>query len=176
MDFSKQEMELFLPLLGLWSKNFFYKMFLIWSNGLQINFQNKKWNSPNRKRNHLSNIQAFDQKTSFTKGVPNWFSKQETELSKQEKELYLSHFRASDQKTSFTRCFPIFPWSSKFFKSGGLTEADWLTYWQTIRYVHLCSPFFLLPISTFMDLLIPIWNYLDHSPVYAESCLFFNIG
>ena len=29
MELFKQEMEIFLPLPGLWSKNFFYKMFLI---------------------------------------------------------------------------------------------------------------------------------------------------
>ena len=42
MEFSKQEMKLFLRLPGLWLKNFFYKMFLIWSNVFKINFQNRK--------------------------------------------------------------------------------------------------------------------------------------
>ena len=42
MELSKQEMELFLPLPGLWSKNLFYKMFLIWAKELKINFQNRK--------------------------------------------------------------------------------------------------------------------------------------
>ena len=39
MELSKQEMELFLPLTGLWSKNFFYNMFLNWSKGFKINFK-----------------------------------------------------------------------------------------------------------------------------------------
>ena len=69
MELSKQEMELFLPLPGLWSKNFFYKMSLIFSKGLKIDFQNRKWNCPNRKWNHFSHFQASDQKTSFTKCV-----------------------------------------------------------------------------------------------------------
>ena len=42
MEFSKQEMKLFLRLPGLWLKNFFYKMFLIWSNVFKINFHNRK--------------------------------------------------------------------------------------------------------------------------------------
>ena len=67
MELSKQEMELFHPLPGLWSKNLFYKMFLIWSKEFKINFQNRKWNYPNRKWNYLSHFQASDQKISFTK-------------------------------------------------------------------------------------------------------------
>ena len=42
MEFSKQEIKLFLRLPGLWLKNFFYKMFLIWSNVFKINFHNRK--------------------------------------------------------------------------------------------------------------------------------------
>ena len=42
MEFSKQEIELFFPLPGPWSKNFFYKTFLIWSKVFKINFQNRK--------------------------------------------------------------------------------------------------------------------------------------
>ena len=67
MELSKQEMELFLPLPDLWSKNFFYKMFVICSKGIKINFQNRKWNNPNRKWNYFSHFQASDQKTSFIK-------------------------------------------------------------------------------------------------------------
>ena len=59
MELSKQEMELFLPLQGPWSKIFFYNM--EW---------NRKWNYPNRIWNYFSHFQASDQKTSFTK----WFS------------------------------------------------------------------------------------------------------
>ena len=44
MELSKQEMELFLTLPGLWSKNFFYKTFFISSKGFKIDFQNRKWN------------------------------------------------------------------------------------------------------------------------------------
>ena len=39
MELSKQEMELFIPLPGPWSKNLFYEMFLIWSKEFKINFQ-----------------------------------------------------------------------------------------------------------------------------------------
>ena len=35
---------LFLPLWGLWSKNFFYKMFLNFANEFQNNFQNREGN------------------------------------------------------------------------------------------------------------------------------------
>ena len=38
MELSKQEMELFLPLPGLWSKNFFYKMFLTFNNDTKNSF------------------------------------------------------------------------------------------------------------------------------------------
>ena len=64
MELSKQEMELFLPIPGLWSKNFLYKMFLICSKGLKIDFQNRKWNYPNRKWNYFSHFQASDEKVS----------------------------------------------------------------------------------------------------------------
>ena len=67
MELSKQEMELFLPLLCLWSKNFFYKIFLICSEGFQTNFQKRKCKYPNRKWNNFSHFQASDQKTFFFK-------------------------------------------------------------------------------------------------------------
>ena len=63
MKLSKKEMEFFIPFPGLLSKKFFCKMFLIWSKGLKINFQNRKWNYSNRKWNYFSNFQASDQKT-----------------------------------------------------------------------------------------------------------------
>ena len=50
MEFSKQEIKLFLRLPGLWLKNFFYKMFLIWSNVFKINFQNRKLTYPDPSR------------------------------------------------------------------------------------------------------------------------------
>ena len=65
MELSKQEMELFLPLPGLWSKNFFYKMFLICSKGFKFDFQNRKWNNPNRKWNYFFHFQFSNQKASF---------------------------------------------------------------------------------------------------------------
>ena len=38
MELFKQEIELFLPLLGLWSKSFFYKMFHIFLKEFKIDF------------------------------------------------------------------------------------------------------------------------------------------
>ena len=53
MEWCKQEMELFLPLPGLWSKKFFYKMFLIYFNELNIDFPDRKWNHPKKKWNYF---------------------------------------------------------------------------------------------------------------------------
>ena len=86
MELFKQEMELFLPLPVLWSKNFFNKNFLISTQEFKIDFQNRNRNYLNRKRNYLSHFRASDQKTSFTRcshfsqGVWDWYSKQEIEL------------------------------------------------------------------------------------------------
>ena len=60
-------MELFLLIPGLLSKNFFHKRCIIWSKGLKINFQNRKWIYPNRKWNYFSTIQASNKKNSFSK-------------------------------------------------------------------------------------------------------------
>ena len=62
IELFEQEMELFHLLLGLISKDFFHKMFLILIKEFKINFQNRKWNYPTRKWNYLSNFQAFDKK------------------------------------------------------------------------------------------------------------------
>ena len=43
-ELSKQEMELFIPLPALWSKNFLYKMFHIFNKEFEIVFWNRKWN------------------------------------------------------------------------------------------------------------------------------------
>jgi len=51
----------------LWSKNFFYKMFLTFTNKSKTGFENRKLNYPNRKWNYFSYFLTFDQKTSFTK-------------------------------------------------------------------------------------------------------------
>ena len=61
MELSKQEMELFFPLPGLISKNFFYTMFFIFTKGSKL-ILNKKWNFPNRKCNFSSHLQALDKK------------------------------------------------------------------------------------------------------------------
>ena len=39
MELSKQEMELFIPLLALWWKNFLYKMFHIFTKEFEIVFK-----------------------------------------------------------------------------------------------------------------------------------------
>ena len=64
--FSKQEMELFLLLPGLWAKNYFYNILSILTKEFKIDFQNRKWNYSNRKRNFFCHFQASDQKTSVT--------------------------------------------------------------------------------------------------------------
>ena len=51
MELFKQEMELFHQLPDLGSKNLFYKMSLILTKEFIIDFQNRKWNYPNRKWN-----------------------------------------------------------------------------------------------------------------------------
>ena len=94
-ELSKQEKELFISLPGLWSKNFFYKMFHIFPKEFKIDIQKRKWNYLNRKWNYFSHFQAFDQKTTFTKifSFPPMSSKlifkTKTELSKQEIELFI---------------------------------------------------------------------------------------
>ena len=67
MELSKQEMELFLLLSDLRSKNFFYKMFLNFINEFKAGFENRKWNYPNRKWFYFSYFLTSDQKASFTK-------------------------------------------------------------------------------------------------------------
>ena len=52
MELFKQEMELFLPLSGPWSKNYFYKNFLISTKEFKIDFQN-------RKQNYLNKMELF---------------------------------------------------------------------------------------------------------------------
>ena len=42
-------------------------MFLICSKGFKFDFQNRKWNNPNKKWNYFFHFQASDQKTCFTK-------------------------------------------------------------------------------------------------------------
>ena len=85
-------MELFFPILGLWSKNIFWKNFLISTStqDFKIDFQNRKQIYLNRKWNYLNR---------------KW--------------NYFSHFHVSDKKTSFTTFFLYLPRSSKLvFKTG----------------------------------------------------------
>ena len=139
MESSKQEMELSVPLPGLWSKYFFYESFTICSKGFTIDFQNRKWNHPNRTWNYFSHFQASDQKTSFTKcfsydlrgsklifktffiwskGFKIDFQNRKWNYPNR-KWNYFSHFQASDKKTSFKKCFSFDPsGSTLIFKTG----------------------------------------------------------
>ena len=63
----QNKMELFIPLLALWSKNVLYKMFHIFTKEFEIVFQNRKWNYWNRKWNYFTHFQTSDKKISFTK-------------------------------------------------------------------------------------------------------------
>ena len=123
--FSKQEMELFLHLQGLWSKNFFYIMFLIWSNGLKINFQNRKWYYPNRKWYYFSTFQAYNQKRFFYKMFLFWSKGLKINFQNRKwnypnrKWNYFSMFQTSDKKISFTKCFSLDPRGLKLISISG---------------------------------------------------------
>ena len=67
MELFKQEMELFILLPDLQSKNFFYKLFLNFINKSKAAFENRKWNYPNRKWNYFSYFPTSDQKVTFAK-------------------------------------------------------------------------------------------------------------
>ena len=71
MELSKQEMEIFLPLIGLWPKNFFYNIFSILTKEFKICFQNGKWNYPNRNWNYFSHFRASYKNPYFTKSFSN---------------------------------------------------------------------------------------------------------
>ena len=64
MELSKQEMELFLLLPYLESKNFCDKIFSIFTKEFKTSFRNRKWNYQNRKWNYFSYFHSS--KTSFT--------------------------------------------------------------------------------------------------------------
>ena len=70
MDFLKQETELFHPFPVIRSKNFSNKRIFIRSKDSKIDFRNRKWNYPNRKRNYFTPFQSLNQKTSLTKVFP----------------------------------------------------------------------------------------------------------
>ena len=118
MELFKQEMELFLPLSGRWSKNYFYKNFLISTKEFKIDFQN-------RKRNYLNKMELFIPlpalwSKNFLNKMFHIFTK-EFEIVFQNRKWnylnrkwnYFSHFQAFDQKTTFTKSFSFPPWSSK---------------------------------------------------------------
>ena len=89
MDLSKQEIELFLPLIGLWPKNLFYNIFSILTKEFKTGNRIIQTGNgiiypisrPLIKKLLLQNVFQLCQ------GVWNWISKQEIELSKQEMEL-----------------------------------------------------------------------------------------
>ena len=92
--------------------------------GVQINFQNRKWKYPNRKTNHFSHFQSFDQKTYFIyvshliQGVQISFENRKWNYPNR-KQNYYCHFQASDQKKSFMKCFLFDPRGLKLvFKTG----------------------------------------------------------
>ena len=68
MKLSKQERVLFLPFPDLWWKNFFYNIFSTFTEEFKIDFQNRKWNYPNRI--YFSRLQASDQNNLFTISSP----------------------------------------------------------------------------------------------------------
>ena len=70
MELSKQEMELFLLFPDLGSKNFFNKIFTIFTKESKSGFTNRKWNYSNRKWNYFSYFQTSDQKTVLTEYLP----------------------------------------------------------------------------------------------------------
>ena len=117
MELFKQEMELFLPLAGLWSKNFFYKNFLISTKEFKIDFQN-------RKRNYLNKMELFIPlpalwSKNFLYKMFHIFTKEFVIDFQNRKWNYFSHFQSSDQKTSLTKMFSFSPRSSKLiFKTG----------------------------------------------------------
>ena len=113
-------MELFHQLLGLWSNNFFYKIFLIFTKEFKMAFQYRKWNYPNKKWNYSSHFQASYQKTTFTKCFLS--------LPRVQKLIFITRngttqtgcgiilptYRPWMKKTWYTECFLFLTRSSKF--------------------------------------------------------------
>ena len=126
MELSKQE------------KKFLSEMFHIWSKRFKINFQNGKWNDPNRKLNYFSHFQASDLKTFWNFLI--WFkgfkiSFQNRKWNHPNRKLnYFSHFQDSDQKASFTKCFSLVLRGSIF--------TYFHQYLPIFTYFHLSSPIF----------------------------------
>ena len=133
MELSKQEMELFLTLPGLWSKTSFATSHPYLPRTSKLIFKTENWiiqtgngiipptSRPLIKKLILQHLLHINQ------GVPKWFSKQEIELPKQEMKLFLplpglwskNLKKNSDWKTSFTTSSLYLPRHSKLvFKTG----------------------------------------------------------
>ena len=90
---SKQKMEFFSNFQAS-DKKILLEMCLICFKVFKIDFLNWKSNYPNWKWNLFSYFKVYDQKhllqniSLFFQGVKNWFTKYETELSKQEIESF----------------------------------------------------------------------------------------
>ena len=115
MEFSKQEMDLFLPLPGLRPKHSFCKMFLITRQGnslskklIFLNF--RELYSTNRKLNYTEKI-ILENVYNFQKGVQIHF--QNGKWNSLRKWNYFSHFQTSEGIKSFTNCFRFLPRTSK---------------------------------------------------------------
>ena len=108
MELFKQEMELFLLLIGLQSKIFFYKFYFLSFKDSDNSFQNRKWNYLNRKWNYFSYLQASNPKSYLTKfffpviqGLRYQFPKQEMELFPLLLSLQPKDFFYKDQSLPF---------------------------------------------------------------------------
>ena len=127
MDLSKQEMELFPLHLDLQSKNFFYEMFLIFTNEFKTSFENRKWIYPNRNISYFfnSNQKLLLQNVSyFNQWFWNQFWKQEMELF-----LLLLHlqFWNREMELSKREIIPSTSWKNacpNFFQKDSLRQID----------------------------------------------------
>ena len=109
MVLSKQEIESFLPLPGLWSKNFFFKMCLTFIKVFKINFQNRKWNY----LTSFITFKASDKKTSITKWV-SFISGRSKLIFKTWKRIFKTGNESYKQKMELFNQLPGL-WSKHFF-------------------------------------------------------------
>ena len=120
MELSKQEMELFILLPGLGSKNFFYKIFVIRSKGFKTGnriIQTGNGIISPTSRPLIKNL-FYKMFLICSKGLKIDFQNRKWNYPNR-KWNYFSHFQASDQKTCFTKCFLFVPRVSKLiFKTG----------------------------------------------------------
>ena len=100
-------MELFLLLSDLQSKNLFYKKFLAFKNESKTGFENRKWNSPNRKWNHQLAWPQLEtqlgQNSAWAKATPAFIFMCVC-LTRQAYLFLKSYIDPFNQKTSFTKC------------------------------------------------------------------------